>query len=41
MINVNVDQSDIVNILEIDGIKCLVMPIDDEIEVNGIPVNAK
>ena len=25
----------------IDGRKCLVIPIDDEVEVNGISVNAK
>ena len=41
VINVNAERSDIVNIMEISGIKCLVMPIDDELEVNGILVNAK
>ncbi len=41
VVDVNADQSGIVNILEISGIKCLVIPIDDEVEVNGIAVNAK
>ena len=41
VINVNPERSDLVNILMLDGIKCLVIPVYDEVEVNGIPVNAK
>lgn len=41
VINVNPERSDLVDIQMIDGRKCLVIPIDDEVEVNGISVNAK
>ncbi len=41
VINVNPERSDLVDIQIIDGRKCLVIPIDDEVEVNGISVNAK
>ena len=41
VVNVNPERSDLVDIQIIDGRKCLVIPIDDEVEVNGISVNAK
>ncbi|MDO4313828.1 MAG: DUF4317 domain-containing protein [Eubacteriales bacterium] len=41
VVNVNPERSDLVEIQIIDGRKCLVIPIDDEVEVNGISVNAK
>ena len=39
--NVNPDRADLVDIQVIDGRKCLVIPIDEEVEVNGLAVNAK
>lgn len=39
VIHVDSKQSGIVDILMIHGIKCLVIPVDNEVEVNGIPVN--
>lgn len=41
VVNVNPERSDLVDIRLIDGRKCLVIPIDDEVEVNGISVNAR
>ena len=41
VIQVNPERSDLVDIQMINGRKCLVIPIDDEVEVNGISVNAK
>ena len=41
VVNVNPDRADLVDIQVIDGRKCLVIPIDEEVEVNGIAVNAK
>ena len=41
VVNVNPDRADLVDIQVIDGRKCLVIPIDEEVEVNGISVNAK
>ena len=40
VVNVNPDRADLVDIQVIDGRKCLVIPIDEEVEVNGIAVNA-
>ena len=41
VVNVNPDRADLVDIQVIDGRKCLVIPIYEEVEVNGIAVNAK
>lgn len=41
VVNVNPERSDLVEIQVIDGRKCLVIPIEDEVEVNGISVNAR
>lgn len=41
IVNVNPGRSDLVDIRMIDGRKCLVIPIEDEVEVNGLSVNAK
>ena len=41
VVNVNPERADLVDIQMIDGRKCLVIPIDDEVEVNGISVNTK
>lgn len=41
VVNVSPERSDLVDIQVIDGRKCLVIPIDNEVEVNGISVNAK
>lgn len=41
VVNVNPERADLVDIQMIDGRKCLVIPIDNEVEVNGISVNAK
>ncbi len=40
VIKVNPDRADLVETREIDGRKCLVIPITDQIEVNGIEVRA-
>ncbi len=41
VVNVSPGRSDLVDIQMINGRKCLVIPIDNEVEVNGISVNAK
>lgn len=41
VIQVNPERTDLVDVQIIDGRKCLVIPIDDQVEVNGISVNAK
>ena len=41
VVNVNPERSDLVEIQVIGGRRCLVIPIDDEVEVNGISVNAR
>ncbi len=41
VIQVNPKRSDLVDIQEIDGRKCLVIPIDSHVELNGITVNPK
>ena len=38
LIRVNPDRADLVETRVIDGIQCLVIEVDDHIEVNGIPV---
>ena len=38
MINVNQDRTDLVDVRIVDGRKCLVIPVDDQVEVNGIEV---
>ena len=40
VINVNPERADLVEIREIDGRKCLVIPVDSEVEVNGINVKS-
>lgn len=39
IVNVNPERTDLVDIQYIDGRKCLVIPVDDQVEVNGISVN--
>ncbi len=39
MINVDPDRTDLIEIQVIDGRKCLVVPLEGEVEVNGIIVN--
>lgn len=39
IVKVNPERSDLVEIREIDGRKCLVVPIDEHLEVNGIEVH--
>lgn len=41
VIQVNPERTDLVDVQIIDGRKCLVIPIDDQVEVNGISVNTK
>lgn len=41
VINVNPERTDLVEIQMIDGRKCLVIAVDDQVEVNGIHVNSK
>lgn len=41
VVQVNPERTDLVDVQVIDGRKCLVIPIDDQVEVNGIYVNAK
>lgn len=38
IVKVNSDRSDLVETREIDGRRCLVIPIDDHLEVNGIEI---
>ena len=38
VIKVNPDRADLVETREIDGRKCIVIEITDEVSVNGIPV---
>lgn len=38
VINVNPDRTDLVDVRVVDGRKCLVIPVDDQVEVNGIEV---
>lgn len=38
VIQVNPDRTDLVDVRIIDGRKCLVIPVDDQVEVNGIEV---
>ena len=38
IVKVNPDRSDLVDIREIDGRRCLVIAVDDHLEVNGIEV---
>ena len=37
-IKVNPDRADLIETMEIDGRKCLVIPVDDHVEVNGVTV---
>lgn len=39
VVKVNPDRSDLIETREIDGRKCLVIPIDDHLEVNGIEIH--
>lgn len=39
VVKVNPDRSDLIATREIDGRKCLVIPIDDHLEVNGIEIH--
>lgn len=41
IVQVNPDRTDLVDVQMIDGRKCLVIPIDDQVEVNGISVNSR
>lgn len=41
VIHVNPERTDLVDVQIIDGRKCLVIPVDDQVEVNGLPVNPK
>ena len=41
IVQVNPERTDLVDVQIIDGRKCLVIPIDDQVEVNGISVNTK
>ena len=38
VIKVNPDRADLIETMEIDGRKCLVIPVDDHVEVNGVIV---
>ena len=38
IVKVNPERSDLVEIREIDGRRCLVIAVDDHLEVNGIEV---
>ena len=38
VIKVNPERADLIETMEIDGRKCLVIPIDDHVEVNGVSV---
>ena len=38
VIKVNPDRADLIETMEIDGRKCLVIPVDDHVEVNGVTV---
>lgn len=39
IVKVNPDRSDLVETREIDGRRCLVIAIDDHLEVNGIEIH--
>ena len=39
IVKVKPDRSDLVETREIDGRRCLVIPIDDHLEVNGIEIH--
>ncbi len=39
VIKVNPERTDLVETMEIDGRKCIVIQISDQVEVNGIPIN--
>lgn len=39
VIKVNPDRGDLIETKMVDGRKCLVIEINDQVEVNGIPVN--
>ena len=41
VIKVNPERTDLVETMEIDGRKCIVIQISDQVEVNGIPINNK
>ena len=41
IIKVNPERTDLVETMEIDGRKCIVIQISDQVEVNGIPINNK
>lgn len=38
VINVNPERTDLIDIQMVDGRKCLVIPVDDQVEVNGMDV---
>lgn len=38
VIKVNPERADLIETMEIEGRKCLVIPIDDHVEVNGVSV---
>lgn len=38
VIKVNPDRADLIETMEIEGRKCLVIPVDDHVEVNGVTV---
>lgn len=39
VIKVNPERTDLVETMDIDGRKCIVIQISDQVEVNGIPIN--
>ncbi len=39
IVKVNPERADLVEAREIDGRRCLVIAIDDHLEVNGIEIN--
>lgn len=41
VIKVNPERTDLIETREIDGRKCIVIQISDEVEVNGIPIKNK
>lgn len=41
VVQVNPERTDLVDVQVIDGRRCLVIPIDDQVEINGISVNPR
>ncbi len=41
VIKVNPERTYLLETMEIDGRKCIVIQISDQVEVNGIPINNK